>query len=104
MFLYLRSLCGYGSEPGYSKKERANAHVTRLFYNGKKKIQKDFDILKIMKDLHEYRVLFNYVKNRHSNLMIDVNRSRWNVVNLEEDDWSTELERVEPYLTRHNTF
>jgi len=36
--------------------------------------------------------------------MIDVNKSRWNVVNLEKDDWSTELERVEPYLTRHNTY
>ena len=57
-----------------------------------------------MKDLHEYRILFNYVKNKHSNLMIGVNSSRWNVVNLEKDDWSTELERVEPYYTRHNTY
>lgn len=75
-----------------------------MYYSGKKKIDKDFDILKIMKDLHEYRILFNYVKNKHSNLMIDVNKSRWNVVNLENDDWSTELDRVEPYLTRHNTY
>lgn len=36
--------------------------------------------------------------------MIDVNSSRWNVVNLEKDNWCTELERVEPYLTRHNTY
>jgi|TARA_B110000285_G_scaffold207606_1_gene247107 hypothetical protein len=100
----MRRFGGYGQDAGYSKAERENSQLTKLYYTGKKKIDKDFDILKIMKDLHEYRVLFNYVKNKHSNLMIDVNRSRWNVVNLEKDDWSTELERVEPYLTRHNTY
>ena len=103
-FLCLRRFAGHGEEAGYSKTERENAQLTKLYYTGKSKIDKDFDILKIMKDLHEYRILFNYVKNKHSNLMIDVNRSRWNAVNLERDNWSTELERVEPYLTRHNTY
>lgn len=100
----MRRFGGYGEDAGYSKKERENSQLTKLYYTGKRKIDKDFDILKIMKDLHEYRILFNYVKNKHSNLMIDVNSSRWNVINLEKDDWSTELERVEPYLTRHNTY
>ena len=104
LFLCLRRFGGHGEDSGYSKKERENAQLTKLYYTGKSKIDKDFDILKIMKDLHEYRIMFNYVKNKHSNLMIDVNSSRWNVVNLEKDDWSTELERVEPYLTRHNTY
>lgn len=99
----MRRFGGYGEDAGYSKKERENSQLTKLYYTGKRKIDKDFDILKIMKDLH-YRILFNYVRNKHSNLMIDVNKSRWNVVNLEKDDWSTELERVEPYLTRHNTY
>jgi hypothetical protein len=35
--------------------------------------------------------------------MIEVNKSRKNVINLEDDDWETELEKQEVYMTRFGT-
>ena len=35
--------------------------------------------------------------------MIEVNKSRKNVINLEDDDWEHELEKQEVYMTRFGT-
>jgi hypothetical protein len=35
--------------------------------------------------------------------MIEVNKSRKNVINLEVDDWETELDKEEVYMTRFAT-
>ena len=35
--------------------------------------------------------------------MIEVNKSRKNVINLEMDDWETELDKEEVYMTRFAT-
>ena len=104
--LYFNSLFGFKSTliryPDES--EKINHRVAKLFDRGKQKLSKDFDVLKIMKDLHEFRILFEYIKKKHSNLMIDINSSRKNVVNLQDDGWESHQERVEPYLTRHTTY
>lgn len=84
--------------------ERVKYRVSKLYDKGKLKLSKDFDVLKIMRDLHEFRILFDFIKRKHSNLMIDVNTTRKNVINLHEDGWESELDRVEPYLTKHSTY
>lgn len=83
---------------------KSDQRLARLYHRGQQKLAKDFDVLKIMKDLHHYRILFDYVKKKHSNLMIDVNSSRKNVINLHDDGWEFELERCDPYLTKHETY
>lgn len=47
-------------------------------------------------------MLFEFVRHRHSDLMIAVNSSKKGILNLEDDDW--ENDRVIPYLTRFNTY
>jgi hypothetical protein len=49
------------------------------------------------------RILFKQYRLRHSDLMIEVNKSRKNVINLEVDDWETELDKEEVYMTRFAT-
>ena len=38
--------------------------------------------------------MFKYYREKHSDLMIDINSNRRNVVNMEDDEWSTELEKT----------
>lgn len=104
--LYFKNLFGLKTQLSRypDESEKVNYRVARLYDKGKQKLAKDFDVLKIMKDLHEFRILFDFVKRKHSNLMIDINTTRKNVINLQDDGWELELERVEPYLTKHTTY
>jgi hypothetical protein len=56
-----------------------------------------------MKRLNDFRVLFKYYREKHSDLMIDINSNRRNVVNMEDDNWSTELEKTRGTITKFNT-
>ena len=60
---------------------------------GKEKLSEDFNVINIFKTLSDLRVMFDYYRKRHSDLMIDVNSSRKMVINLEDDKWEHELER-----------
>jgi hypothetical protein len=50
-------------------------------------------VINIFKTIQELKVMFNYYRTRHSDLMIDINSSRKSVINLEDDKWEDELER-----------
>ena len=55
-----------------------------------------------MKKLNDFRVLFKYYREKHSDLMIDINSNRRSVVNMEDDEWSTELEKTPGTITKFN--
>lgn len=55
-----------------------------------------------MKKLNEFRVMYKYYREKHSDLMIDINSNRRNVVNMEDDEWSTELEKTLGTITKFN--
>ena len=44
--------------------------------------------------------MFKYYREKHSDLMIDINSNRRNVVNMEDDEWSTELEKIRGTITK----
>jgi hypothetical protein len=56
----------------------------------------------MMKKLNDFRVLFKYYREKHSDLMIDINSNRRSVVNMEDDEWSTELEKTRGTITKFN--
>ena len=53
--------------------------------------------------MHNFNTLFNFYRLKHSDLMVEVNSSRKRILNLEDDDWSTELDKKQTVLTRFNT-
>ena len=55
-----------------------------------------------MKKLNDFRVQFKYYREKHSDLMIDINSNRRSVVNMEDDEWSTELEKTRGTITKFN--
>ena len=55
-----------------------------------------------MKKLNDFRVLFKYYREKHSDLMIDINSNRRSVVNMGDDEWSTELEKTRGTITKFN--
>jgi hypothetical protein len=55
-----------------------------------------------MKRLNDFRVLFKYYREKHSDLMIDINSNRRSIVNMEDDNWSTELEKTRGTITKFN--
>ena len=59
---------------------------------------------KFSKDFNDLKALFKYYKEKHSNVMIDVNQSckKDTVINAEADDW--EAERPAVYLTQFKPF
>lgn len=63
----------------------------------------DFDVVKLMKNMHHLNEMFNFYRLKHSDLMVQVNSSRKKILNLEDDDWSTELDKKQTVLTRFNT-
>jgi len=67
--------------------------MLKLQHKGKEKLKEDFDVVRILKTLADLRVMFRYYRFRHSDLMIEVNSSRKNVINLDDDEWEHELER-----------
>jgi hypothetical protein len=73
-----------------------------LWNKSKNKLKEDFDIVEIMKKLNEFRVMYKYYREKHSDLMIDINSNRRNVVNMEDDEWSTELEKTLGTITKFN--
>jgi hypothetical protein len=62
----------------------------------------DFDLKKMHVDLRNLRVLSDFYKMKHCDIMIDINSCRKNVINLENDDWH--VEKITPYLTRFDTY
>jgi hypothetical protein len=58
------------------------------------KLKEDLDIIELVKRINEFKVLFKYYKLKHSDLMIEINSNRRNVVNMENDGWSTELDKT----------
>lgn len=40
------------------------------------------------------RVMFKYYRLKHGDLMIEVNGNRRTVINLEDDGWETELDKL----------
>lgn len=52
--------------------------------------------------MNKFQTMFDYYRDKHSDLMIYVNSQKRNVINLEDDSWDDE--RVQPYLTRFNTY
>lgn len=58
----------------------------------------------MIKTLHDFRVMFKYYRLKHSDLMIEVNANRRNIINLEDDGWETELDRAQPYMTKFDTY
>jgi hypothetical protein len=54
---------------------------------GNNKLTEDFDGARIIRDLNDMKVLFNYYKERHCNVMIEVNKQTSNVLNIEDDGW-----------------
>lgn len=99
-FLYARTLCcmDRAKRPGVKE-----AQIVRLFEKGKEKLREDFDVIQLLKSMSNLRILFKQYRLRHSDLMIEVNKSRKNVINLEDDDWEHELEKQEVYMTRFGT-
>ena len=73
-----------------------------MWNKSKNKLKEDFDIVEIMKKLNEFRVMYKYYREKHSDLMIDINSNRRNVVNMEDDEWSTELEKTLGTITKFN--
>jgi hypothetical protein len=65
----------------------------KLFQKGKEKLREDFDVISLLKSIAYLRILFKQYRLRHSDLMIEVNKSRKSVINLEDDEWETELEK-----------
>jgi len=75
-----------------------------MWRKGREKLKEDFNILKIFKSIHDFRVMFKYYREKHAELMIDVNSNRRSVINLEDDEWESELDRAKPYMTKFDTF
>ena len=84
-------------------KEKQNNKLINLWNKSKNKLREDFDIVEIMKKLNDFRVMFKYYREKHSDLMIDINSNRRNVVNMEDDNLSTELEITRGTITKFNT-
>lgn len=84
-------------------KDKQNNKLINLWNKSKNKLREDFDIVEIMKRLNDFRVLFKYYREKHSDLMIDINSNRRNVVNMEDDNWSTELEKTRGTITKFNS-
>lgn len=53
-----------------SKFEKRDARIITMWQRGRQKLKEDFDIIKIIKSLHDFRVLFKYYRQKHSDLMI----------------------------------
>ncbi len=64
-----------------------------MFQKGKEKLREDFDVISLLKSMSHLRILFKQYRLRHSDLMIEVNKSRKSVINLEDDEWEKELEK-----------
>jgi hypothetical protein len=71
-----------------------------LWNKSKSKLKEDFDIIEILRKLNDFRAMFKYYREKHSDLMIDINSNRRNVVNMEDDEWSTELEKTRGTITK----
>ena len=62
----------------------------RMFNRGHQKLSNDLDIIQILKTLRELKIVMNFIKNKHSDVMIDLNQSKHHIINLENDDWEWE--------------
>ena len=71
-----------------------------MWNKSKSKLKEDFDIVEILRKLNDFRAMFKYYREKHSDLMIDINSNRRNVVNMEDDEWSTELEKTRGTITK----
>ena len=102
--LYVQRLFGI-TEPlvAYSKEQRKGALLHKLMNKGTRKLKADFDLGQILKDLANFRMMFNYYRLRHSDLMIEVNQQRKMVLNLEDDDWENELDKPAWEFTKFDT-
>lgn len=101
-YLFWRRLFGCRLKMNLGKYERRNNRLKKLALKGEQKLMQDFDISRLNNELKKLKVLFDYYFHKHSDIMIAVNSTKTNVINLEEDQWDDE--RAQPYLTRFNTF
>ena len=91
--LYMISLCNPCKSPQKVKKGDKNANLIKLYEKGQEKLLQDFDVVKLMKNMHHLNMMYNFYRLKHSDLMVEVNSSRKKILNLEDDGWSTELEK-----------
>jgi hypothetical protein len=71
-----------------------------LWNKSNSKLKEDFDIVEILRKLNDFLAMFKYYREKHSDLMIDINSNRRNIVNMEDDEWSTELEKTRGTITK----
>ena len=58
----------------------------RLYTQGQERIEKEFDIVKIIKALRNMKILLKREFERDQKLKIDVNNVGKNVINIDSDD------------------
>ena len=67
--LYIKSWLGIGAN-------KKNKKLCALYDSGIEKLKADFDLVGIMRQLHEQKVLFNFYSSKHSDIMIEINKSK----------------------------
>lgn len=63
----------------------ASRKLKLLWQKGMEKVREDFDIVKMVRHMSDQKVMFNYYRVKHSDLMIKVNANRATIVNIAED-------------------
>lgn len=81
-------------------RERKRLLYHKLISKGEEKLKEDFDAARLIKHVNDMRSMLTYYKARHSNVQIEINKSRKAVINLEDDGWESEFDRTEVYLTK----
>ena len=75
-----------------------------LWHKGMEKVREDFDLVKMARHMSDQRVMFNYYRGKHSDLMIKVNANKATIVNIAEDLSWKDAEPEPVVLTKFDTY
>lgn len=66
---------------------KRNNRLKKLQTKGEQRLLEDFNIYKILTDLNKFQTMFDYYRDKHSDIMVHVNSQKLNIINLEDDSW-----------------